>query len=206
MTVSRLMRRPVPEAYAQQGTCAECFLDPETGCAMCRFQVEFGTENCCTPSCMVCDCNSVPCGPGLSDLGPRVLDATLLADLAVEIKNRHVSPDGAQGLTSFSVQTGAEGWSMRVIRSVLFGHGLLVGGDGAIYACDTTLVAHIVDLGTALDEGPRLPTLAARGLGCAEPRPMHLVRAAVSARKVFPCPRDRNVQDCPVPSPAHVHG
>lgn len=155
----------VPEAYAQQGTCAECFLDPETGCAMCRFQVEFGTENCCTPSCMVCDCNSVPCGPGLSDLGPRVLDATLLADLAVEIKNRHVSPDGAQGLTSFSVQTGAEGWSMRVIRSVLFGHGLLLGGDGAIYACDTTLVAHIVDLGTALDEGPRLPTLAARGLG-----------------------------------------
>lgn len=104
-----------PDAYAQQGTCAECFLDPETGCAMCRFQVEFGTENCCTPSCMVCDCNSVPCGPGLSDLGPRVLDATLLADLAVEIKNRHVSPDGAQGLTSFSVQTGAEGWSMRVI-------------------------------------------------------------------------------------------
>lgn len=154
-----------PQAYAQQGTCAECFLDPETGCAVCRFQVEFGTENCCTPSCMVCDCNSLPCGPGLADLGPVVLDATFLADLEVEIEKRHLSPDEAQGLTSFSVQTAGEGWSMRVIRSVPSGYGLLVGGDGGIYACDTTLVAHVADLGTNLDEGPRLPILAVRGLG-----------------------------------------
>jgi hypothetical protein len=154
-------------ASSQQGECANCFKNSDTGCAMCEFMAEFGTTDCCTPACDKCDCNSVPCGPGFAMASSSLASPGFLRSLAQGIAEAH--PDlgvdqKAQELRTFPTAGSGQAWDTRTVRRVLHAHGILLGSDRNLYACDGTSLAHLSAL-SALQDAPPAPQMVAWTIG-----------------------------------------